>query len=82
MKSEPELRVPKLQYALIYTSFFLSFFIQLNSNDDTPVKYIITTCMDPWVTSLDFMDHVSSVMRNTILCAIGRVRANLIFKNL
>ena len=50
--------------------------IQLNSNNDTPVKYIITTCMDPWATSTEFMKRMASVIRNSILCAVGRVRAN------
>ena len=29
--------------------------------------------MDPWATSVDFMDDLTSIMRNSILCAIGRV---------
>ena len=29
--------------------------------------------MDPWSTSTDFLDDLASVMRNTILCAIGTV---------
>jgi len=45
----------------------------LQSNNDTPVKYIKTTCMDPWATSIEFMDHMASIMRNSILCAIGTV---------
>lgn len=37
------------------------------------MKYIITTCLDPWSTSLEFMDDFADIMRNTILNAIGTV---------
>jgi len=30
--------------------------------------------MDPWATSLEFMDNMASIMRNSILCAIGTVK--------
>ncbi|XP_068716270.1 uncharacterized protein [Montipora foliosa] len=45
----------------------------LEPNGDTPVKFIITTCMDPWATSIEFLDNMAVIMRNTILCAIGTV---------
>ncbi|XP_015748257.1 PREDICTED: uncharacterized protein LOC107328056 [Acropora digitifera] len=45
--------------------------VQLESSNDTPVKFIITTCMDPWATSLEFLDNMAAIMRNSILCAIG-----------
>ena len=51
--------------------FFLH--LQLDPSDKTGVKYIITTCMDPWSTSTDFIDELAAVMRNAILCAIGSV---------
>lgn len=37
------------------------------------MKYVITTCLDPWSTSLEFMDDFADIMRNTILNAIGKV---------
>ncbi|XP_074620778.1 uncharacterized protein LOC141879398 isoform X2 [Acropora palmata] len=46
----------------------------LDTNTDDSVKYIITTCMDPWATSLEFMDDMAAIMRNSILCAIGTVK--------
>ncbi|KAK2567754.1 L-tyrosine decarboxylase [Acropora cervicornis] len=46
----------------------------LDTNTDDSVKYIITTCMDPWPTSLEFMDDMAAIMRNSILCAIGTVK--------
>lgn len=45
----------------------------LHSNNDKAVKYIITTCMDPWATSMEFMDDMAAIVRNSILCAIGTV---------
>ncbi|XP_015771657.1 PREDICTED: uncharacterized protein LOC107349976 isoform X1 [Acropora digitifera] len=30
--------------------------------------------MDPWATSLEFMDDMAAIMRNSILCAIGTVK--------
>ncbi|KAJ7389684.1 hypothetical protein OS493_029576 [Desmophyllum pertusum] len=42
-------------------------------DNDIPVKYIKTTCLDPWATSLKFMDNMAAIMRNSILCAIGTV---------
>ena len=47
---------------------------QLDHKDDSPVKFIITTCMDPWATSTEFLDDLAAIMRNSILCAIGSVR--------
>lgn len=29
--------------------------------------------MDPWATSMEFMDDMGAIMRNSILCAIGTV---------
>ena len=29
--------------------------------------------MDPWATSMEFMDDMAAIMRNSILCAIGTV---------
>ncbi|KAL9973863.1 hypothetical protein ACROYT_G020369 [Oculina patagonica] len=46
----------------------------LDHKDESPVKFIITTCMDPWATSVDFLDDLASIMRNSILCAIGTVK--------
>ncbi|XP_022786520.1 uncharacterized protein LOC111326721 [Stylophora pistillata] len=43
----------------------------LEHNNDTPVKYIITTCMDPWATSTEFLDDMGAILRNAILNAIG-----------
>ncbi|XP_048584706.1 uncharacterized protein LOC5498142 isoform X2 [Nematostella vectensis] len=45
----------------------------LDPYDTTGVKYIITTCMDPWATSIDFVDDLGAIMRNAILNAIGTV---------
>ena len=46
---------------------------QLNPANKDGVKYIITTCLDPWSTSMEFMDDLAGIMRNTILNAIGTV---------
>ncbi|XP_068718076.1 uncharacterized protein [Montipora capricornis] len=46
----------------------------LKHHEDESLKYIITTCMDPWATSLEFMEDMAAIMRNSILCAIGRVQ--------
>lgn len=46
----------------------------LDPKGDSSVKFLITTCMDPWATSVDFMDDLASIMRNSILCAIGKVK--------
>ena len=54
------------------------FSFQLNPKDDSAVKFIITTCMDPWSTSTEFLDELAAVMRNSILCAIGRVSPDTI----
>jgi len=29
--------------------------------------------MDPWATSMEFMDDMGAIMRNSILCAVGTV---------
>lgn len=46
----------------------------LEHKDESSVKFIITTCMDPWATSVDFLDDLAAIMRNSILCAIGTVK--------
>lgn len=46
----------------------------LDPKGDSSVKFLITTCMDPWATSVEFLDDLASIMRNSILCAIGRVK--------
>ncbi|KAJ7356264.1 hypothetical protein OS493_026021 [Desmophyllum pertusum] len=46
----------------------------LDHKDDSPVKFVITTCMDPWGTSVDFLNHLAGIMRNSVLCAIGTVK--------
>ncbi|XP_067020489.1 uncharacterized protein [Acropora muricata] len=51
----------------------------LEPNDNTPVKFIITTCMDPWAKSLTFLDNMAAMMRNSILCAIGTVTDPIAF---
>ncbi|KAJ7356280.1 hypothetical protein OS493_026039 [Desmophyllum pertusum] len=45
----------------------------LSTKNKDGVKYIITTCLDPWSSSMDFMDDLAAIMRNTILNAIGTV---------
>ncbi|KAL9973865.1 hypothetical protein ACROYT_G020371 [Oculina patagonica] len=45
----------------------------LDTANKDGVKYIITTCLDPWSTSMEFMDDLAGIMRNTILNAIGTV---------
>lgn len=47
--------------------------IKLDPDNKDGVKYVITTCMDPWSTSMEFVDDLAAVMRNTILNAIGTV---------
>lgn len=45
----------------------------LDTQNKDGVKYIITTCLDPWSTSMEFVDDLAAIMRNTILNAIGTV---------
>lgn len=45
----------------------------LSTDNKEGVKYVITTCLDPWSTSLEFMDDFADIMRNAILNAIGTV---------
>lgn len=45
----------------------------LSTDNQEGVKYVITTCLDPWSTSLEFMDDFADIMRNAILNAIGTV---------
>ena len=54
--------------------------IKLDTKNKDGVKYIITTCLDPWSTSMEFMDDLASIMRNAVLNAIGTVRIT-IFSN-
>lgn len=50
---------------------------QLNPKNKDGVKYIITTCLDPWSSSMEFMDDLAGIMRNAILNAIGTVSNKL-----
>ena len=50
--------------------------LQLSTKNKDGVKYIITTCLDPWSSSMDFMDDLAAIMRNTVLNAIGTVSIN------
>lgn len=49
--------------------------IKLDPKNTDGVKYIITTCLDPWSTSLDFVDDMAAILRNATLNAIGTVSA-------
>ena len=59
------------------------FFTQLDVFDKTEVKFIITTCLDPWSTLMEFMDNLANIMRNAIMTAIDTVtycpRENIFF---
>ena len=59
---------------LMFPFFFCIFHPwQLNPANKDGVKYIITTCLDPWSTSMEFIDDLAGIMRNAILNAIGTV---------
>ena len=50
-----------------------NFPLQLEHKDESAVKFVITTCMDPWATSVGFLNDLAAIMRNSVLCAIGTV---------
>ena len=37
------------------------------------LRYIICCAMDPFATSMDFIEEFGNIMRNAILCSIGTV---------
>ena len=57
----------------MFPLFVFFFPCQLNPANKDGVKYVITTCLDPWSTSMEFMDDLAGIMRNAILNAIGTV---------
>ena len=62
-----------------YFAVVLEFYsIKLDPENKDGVGYITTACMDPWSTSVEFMDELAYVMRNAILNAVGRVRSTIV----
>lgn len=45
----------------------------LDKRNKDGVKYVITTCLDPWSSSMEFVDDLAYIMRNAILNAIGTI---------
>ena len=60
-------------FAVVTITLVSNHQLKLEPDNKDGVKYIITTCMDPWSTSMEFVDDLAAVMRNTILNAIGTV---------